>query len=224
MCGEAHDGWRQELDARLAESGAVLLRGMPLQVVPTADRTPTVHAPTHEHEPSRHLYSPLSVPSPVSVYVCCGCFRFAIVIFSATFSWCGRVMARCGGVGCGRLLGLHARDGLPHLPPRRLPQIHARKALFLCTLFVSTLLGRTTLSLTRLTEDQHPGLLTTMMPSGCWCRSMTSTQMNDVARTSSNEPPLYTIEPHNEYHTAGASLSPLTTSRARFHVCVELVE
>merc|ERR1719231_18920 len=34
-------------------------------------------------------------------------------------------------------------------------------------------------------------------------RSMTSTQISDIARTSSNEPPLYTIEPHNEYHTAG---------------------
>jgi len=34
-------------------------------------------------------------------------------------------------------------------------------------------------------------------------RSMTSTQISDVARTSSDEPPAYTIEPHNEYHTAG---------------------
>jgi hypothetical protein len=34
-------------------------------------------------------------------------------------------------------------------------------------------------------------------------RSMTSTQISDVARTSSDEPPSYTIEPHNEYHTAG---------------------
>ena len=34
-------------------------------------------------------------------------------------------------------------------------------------------------------------------------RSMTSTQVADNARTASDEPPEYTIEPHSEYHTVG---------------------
>jgi alpha-ketoglutarate-dependent taurine dioxygenase len=32
-------------------------------------------------------------------------------------------------------------------------------------------------------------------------RSMSSTSVNKVVRTASDEPPAYTIEPHNEYHT-----------------------
>eukprot|EP00656_Telonema_subtile_P051028 TRINITY_DN6762_c0_g1_i1.p1 TRINITY_DN6762_c0_g1~~TRINITY_DN6762_c0_g1_i1.p1 ORF type:complete len:390 (+),score=96.68 TRINITY_DN6762_c0_g1_i1:84-1253(+) len=34
-------------------------------------------------------------------------------------------------------------------------------------------------------------------------RSMSSTPLTDLVRTSSDEPPAYTIEPHPEYHTAG---------------------
>jgi hypothetical protein len=34
-------------------------------------------------------------------------------------------------------------------------------------------------------------------------RSMQSTCVNKIVRTSSDEPPAYTIEPHNEFHTAG---------------------